>query len=405
MYDVIVVGARCAGSATALLLARRGYRVLLVDRATFPSDTISGHFIMHPGVIRLQRWGLLDKVLASGCPPITKFSSNFGDFTLSGQAPEELDGLPFAVGPRRTVLDTILVEAAAEAGAEVRQGFNVTDVLWRGRHVIGIRGGSQNGTVAEERAQLVIGADGKRSKIAQLVRAPVYRESPSLTCWYMSYWSNFPCEGLDINWRHRRIVFTFPTNDGLTFQGVTWAHQDFHEFRQNIEQNYLDTLTMMPDLAERLPDARRESQFYAMADLPGFFRKPYGPGWALVGDAGHHKDPVPAHGITDAFYDAELLADSIHRGLAGEQPLEDALTDYEKSRNARAIPDYEDTCQRARLEGWDAPEVLALRAALRGNKEDTSQFYAVMARAIPREAFFVPENLQRIMRLTANPIS
>jgi flavin-dependent dehydrogenase len=398
MYDAIVVGARCAGSATALLLARQGHKVLLVDKATFPSDTISGHFIMHPGVVRLKKWGLLDRVFASGCPPITRFSSNLGDYTLSGQVPYDFDGLPYAVGPRRTVLDTILVEAAVEAGAELRQGFAVNDVLWEDDRAVGIRGRTQEGSPVTERAHIVIGADGKHSKIAQLVQAPTYREAPSLTCWYMSYWSEFPCEGLEINWRHHRISFTFPTNDGLVQNAVAWPHQEFHAFRSNIEQNYLNTLNMMPDIAERLPDARRESQFYAMADLPGFFRKPYGEGWALVGDAGHHKDPTPAYGISDAFCDAELLADALQKGFAGEQSFEDALSDYEQHRNTRAIPDYEETCQRASLEMWDTPDMLGLRSALRGNEEDTSRFCAVMARAIPRESFFAPENIQRIMR-------
>jgi flavin-dependent dehydrogenase len=397
MYDAIIVGARAAGSSTAMLLARKGYCVLMVDRATFPSDTISGHFIMHPGVVQLHRWGLLDKVIASGCPPINKVSSNFGDFTLTGHTPPELGDLPFAIGPRRTVLDTLLAEAAVEAGAELRQGFTVTDVSCDNGQVVGIQGHGQDGASVTERARIVIGADGKHSKIAQLVEAPRYKEVPSLTCWYMSYWSGYPSEGLEVNWRHHRIIFSFPTNDGLVLHAVAWPHAEFHDFRSNIEQNYVDTLMMMPDIAERLPDARRESQFYAMADLPGFFCKPYGPGWALVGDAGHHKDPTPAYGISDAFLDAELLADAIHNGFSGEQSLENALADYEQRRNARAIPDHEATHEQARLEMWDAPEALSLRAAMRHNAEATDRFCAMVTRAIPREAFFTPKNLFQII--------
>jgi flavin-dependent dehydrogenase len=397
MYDAIIVGARCAGSATALLLARKGYKVLLVDRATFPSDTISGHCILHRGTVRLQRWGLLDKVLASNCPPITKVSSDFGDFVLSTEIPF-VENAPVALDPRRTVLDTILVEAAVEAGAELRQGFSVTDLLMDGDQVTGIRGNTQYGTPVTERAQIVIGADGKHSKIAQLVRAPMYMQVPSLTCWYMSYWSDFPCDSLEVHWRHHRVIFTVPTNDGLVLHAVAWTHDEFHEFRRNIEQNYVDTLNMMPDIAERLPDARRAERFYGMADLPGFFRKPYGAGWALVGDSGHHKDPTPALGISDAFCDAELLADALHEGFSGEQPLEDALAQYEQKRNQRAIPDHQMTCERARLEKWDAPEMLGLRAALRGNIEDTRRYFGVAVTTVAPEEFFNPQNIQRIMQ-------
>lgn len=392
MFDVIVVGGRCAGSAVALLLARKGYRTLVVDRATFPSDTISGHAVLHRGAACLRRWGLLDKVIASNAPPITKVASDFGDFTLRGEVPI-VDDAPAAIGPRRTVLDTILAEAAAEAGAELRQGFVMTDLMREDGRVVGIRG--QGGKLVSERASIVIGADGKRSKVAQLVEAPAYHEVPSLTCWYMSYWSDYPCDALEIYWRHHRMVITMPTNDGLVLQAVAWPHAEFHDFRRNIEQNYVDTLMMMPDIAERLPGARRVEQFYAMADVPGFFRRPYGPGWALVGDAGHHKDPVPAHGISDAFCDAELLADAIDKGFGGR--MDEALAEYEQLRNARALPDYEVTCQRARLEMWDTPDVRQLRAALRGNPEQAGRFCGVITHSVAREDFFSPANMGRIM--------
>src|SRR5688572_30335313 len=222
MYDAIIVGARCASSATAMLLARKGYRVLLVDKATFPSDTISGHFIFHPGVRKLHQWGLLEKVQASGCPPITKIAFDVGDFTLTGTIPPELEGLPFGVGPRRTVLDTILVNAATEAGAELREGFTVIDLLTEGDKVIGIRGRSQNGAEVSEYAKVVIGADGKHSRIAQLVQAPSYHEVPSLTCWYYSYWQDLPCDSLEVRWRQQHLMLLFPTNDGLTFGVVAW---------------------------------------------------------------------------------------------------------------------------------------------------------------------------------------
>ncbi|MCL6509611.1 MAG: FAD-dependent oxidoreductase [Anaerolineae bacterium] len=186
MYDVIIVGARCAGAATALLLARRGYRVLLVDKAAFPSDTISGHLILHPGTRKLAEWGVLDKVLATGCPPINVVAQEFGDFMLSGEVRTE-DGVPACVGPRRTVLDKLLVDEAIAAGATLREGFTLTELLSDGECVAGIRGHTHNGAVVTEGARIVVGADGKHSKVAQLVGATSYREVGSLTCWYITY--------------------------------------------------------------------------------------------------------------------------------------------------------------------------------------------------------------------------
>ena len=166
MYDVIVVGARCAGGPTAMLLARRGYRVLLVDRATFPSDTLSTHFIKPPGVAMLRRWGLLDQVIASGCPPVTRFRFDYGPVVLAG-SPPPLDGGGECYAPRRTILDSILVEAAAQAGAEVRPAFTVDAVLIEEQGVAGIRGHARGGATLTERARLVVGADGRRSLVAR----------------------------------------------------------------------------------------------------------------------------------------------------------------------------------------------------------------------------------------------
>src|SRR3954470_284948 len=186
-YDAIVVGARCAGSPTAMLLARKGYRVLLVDRASFPSDTLSTHILHPPGAGAMQRWGLLDRLTATGCPPIDTYAFDFGPFTIAG-APGTADS-PVAYCPRRIVLDKILVDAASEAGAEVREEFTVEDIVVEDGVVVGIRGHSKDGQTVTERARVVVGADGRYSRVAEAISPARYNEKPEILCGYYSYWS------------------------------------------------------------------------------------------------------------------------------------------------------------------------------------------------------------------------
>jgi flavin-dependent dehydrogenase len=399
MYDAIVVGARCAGSPTAMLLARKGYRVLLVDKAGFPSDTLSTHYIHQPGVARLKRWGLLDRVVASNCPPACQTTFDVGPFALVGEPPPT-EGVKDGYAPRRKVLDTILVEAAAEAGAEVREHFSVTDLLMEGDRVRGIRGQTTGGTPVTEEAHMVIGADGLRSLVARAVQAPTYHERPTLTCGYYSYWSDVPILGAELYPRPERMVTSCPTNDGQTLVFILWPKTLFHEVRADIEGHFMQALSLVPAFAERVQSGKRSERFYGTADLPFFFRKPYGLGWALVGDAGYHKDPITAQGISDAFRDAELVTEAIDAGLSGKLPLEEALADYERRRNEAVLPIYEFTYQLATLEP-PAPEMQQLFAALHHNQEQTNRFFGAIVGTVPIPEFFAPENIGRIMNTTA----
>jgi len=367
-YDAIVVGARVAGAATAMLLARRGVDVLLVDRARFPSEIPHGHYVRMHGPPRLAAWGLLDRVLATGCPPITSITMDLGDFPLTGRG-LVVDGVPVGVAPRRAALDKVLIDAAIEAGAEFRDGSPVHDITFEDDRVTGIRG--RGGLT--ERARFVIGADGRNSLVAKRVSAPAYAAQPTLACWYFAYWSGVAWEGLEMYRRDHRMIFAHPTNDDLFAVFVGWPIAELPAVRSDIEAQMMAVVDRVPDLSQRIRSGRREERIYGAAQLPNFLRKPYGPGWALVGDAGSHKDPVRALGICDALRDAELLADSLTATLSGESAEAAALSAYERRRNEATMDDYQANLRAARFSP-PAPEILQARAAARDNPQAMAQF-------------------------------
>lgn len=368
MYDAIVVGARCAGAPTAMLLARAGYRVLLLDRCRFPSDSMRAHYIH----AKIRAWGLLERVLATGCPPIRTRTTDLGDFPLA-EPPAPADGVDFELAPRRVVLDAILVEAAVAAGAELREAFAVTELLTDGVRVTGIRGRTNGGAAVPERARLVVGADGLHSLVARAAMAPTAHIRPALTCTYYSYWSGVPLTGAEVAFRPRRVVLAFPTNDSLTCVAVQSPVAEFAAFRADIEGSFYGALDeAAPGMAARVRAGQRAERWRGTADLPNVVRTPYGPGWALVGDAGYHKDPVTAQGISDAFRDAALLAEAIDAGLSGRQPMLEALASYEQRRDEAALPLFEQACTRAAFAPFP-PAVLAARAAHRTEEGSASR--------------------------------
>src|SRR5829696_8223697 len=221
MYDAIVVGARCAGSPTAMLLARQGRRVLLLERATFPSDTLSTHYIHQSGVARLARWGLEGRLAATGCPPIRRYTFDAGPFALTG-SPPSLDGVDAAYSPRRTVLDALLADAAVAAGAELREGVTVEALLMDGERVVGVRGRTRDGGVVRETASIVIGADGRNSVVARGAGAALYDVRPTLTCAYYTYWDDVPMDGVELYPRPGRMIVASPTHDGRVVTIVLW---------------------------------------------------------------------------------------------------------------------------------------------------------------------------------------
>jgi 2-polyprenyl-6-methoxyphenol hydroxylase-like FAD-dependent oxidoreductase len=394
-YDAIIVGARCAGSPTAMLLARRGYRVLLVDRATFPSDTMSTHLMHHPGIAALQHWGLADRLVATGCPAIQTYRFDFGAFAIVG-TPRPANGASRAYAPRRRVIDTLLVEAAAHAGAEVRAGCSVEELLIEDGTVVGIRARTRNGSRHAERARVVIGADGVHSLVARAVRAPAYQEVPARQAMYYSYWSGMPTGGeFQVYIRPTRVLVAIPTHDDLTCVVVAWSIDEFEANRHDVEGNYLKAFDAEPAFAERMRRATREERFVGTT-MDAFYRKPYGPGWALVGDAGYHKDACTAQGITDAFHHAELLADALDSAFAGRHSYGEALAAYQRTRDDTTVPMYELT---ANFASFDPPPVHMQRllAAVAADERASEDFVSVQAGTMPVPEFFDPANVTRYL--------
>jgi flavin-dependent dehydrogenase len=336
-YDVVVVGARVAGASTAMLLARRGLRVLAVEQARYGSDTLSTHALMRGGVLQLHRWGVLPHIEAAGTPRITTTSFHYGDEEVAIPI-RPRHGVQGLYAPRRTILDSALVDAARAAGAEVVHGVRLTDLLRadNGRVVGAVVEEPGSGSVPIC-ADLVIGADGIRSKVASLVGASPYRLGRNASTFLYGYWSGLRIEGN--HWYYRPGVMggAIPTNGGEVLVCVGAPEARFwDEVRFDIEAGFERLLRRAaPDLSETLTRANRSGPVRGFPGEPGSLRQSVGPGWALVGDAGYFRDPSTAHGITDALRDAEILARAVERGT------ERALSEYQSLRDDLALGLFE----------------------------------------------------------------
>ncbi|WP_308222571.1 NAD(P)/FAD-dependent oxidoreductase [Frankia sp. AgB32] len=398
MYDVIVVGARCAGSPLAMLLARAGRRVLLVDRATFPSDTVSTHFIQQTGLALLRDWGVLAAAVGDATP-IRYMTLSFKDIRISGFS-DPIDGIDAVYAPRRTVLDAALVEAAQSAGAEVRQGYSVEELVFddEGR-VVGIRGRSAAGTVSEERARVVVGADGANSTIARLAGATTYNHVPASCFIYYSYFAGLPWSSFHHRTGHdEQQMGAWPTNDGLHLVAVMRKRPRFRAFRAADEANFQEVVDQVtPDLGDDLRQAERVAPLQPMLYPDNYYRQASGPGWALVGDAGYYKDPYTGNGIADAFRHAGMLSSALLSGLdTDDQVLDTALRAYGAHRDEETAETYNFTCTISEL---DLPSDIydAFDASSRHERYRT-EFFRLLAGATPGHEFFAPERLERMYR-------
>jgi flavin-dependent dehydrogenase len=373
-YDAVVIGARCAGAATALLLARSGAKVLLVDRQARGSDTMSTHALMRTGVLQLKRWGLLRRITAERTPQICETTLHYGPDAVRVAIKTEHD-VDHLCAPRRTVLDSILVDAAEAAGVEVHHGVLLSGLQFdsSGR-VVGAWLKHDDDRQSGIAAGLVVGADGRQSTVAKLVNAETYLEARFSSGCVYGYFEDLPDDGLHWYFEDQVAAGVIPTNHGqhCVFAGVP-QHQFGATFRGDVERGFLRVIEQCSShLRGEIEAAQRVGRLRGFAGARGFLRQPHGPGWALVGDAGYFKDPLTAHGITDALRDAELLA----RAVLDGRPR--AMAGYQQARDVLSIPLFEVTDAIASFR-WNLDEAKALHARLSASMKAEVSYMAELS--------------------------
>ena len=398
-YDAIVIGARCAGAPTAMLLSRAGLRVLLVDRAAFPSDhAMSTHLIWPSGAAHLAEWGVLDSVRDSGAPPLPRCTFSIEGVQLHGQPCDEAGKHYEAWAPRRIVLDQVLVDAAARAGVERRERTTLVAMKTgpgpTHRHVVtGVTLRGPDGRTYDESGRVVIGADGRSSAVARLVGAPMLEERPPLQAGVFSYWRDVPVEGVAVNVREGRTAYAWQTNGGLTLVGLNVPTGQFSRVHAEPERHLVEILSAVDaPYADAVRNGQRVGRWVGLAGVSTYYRCSHGPGWVLIGDAGYNVDPGSAQGISDAFRDAAAVSRSIIDGLASGT-LNDCLATFESEREQTTRAMCELTYQMSDLGTPPPSETLALYRAIAADQAQTDRFFGVLAGTIPVATFFAPERL------------
>jgi len=352
-YDAVIVGARCAGAATGMLLASAGLRVLVFDKTPYGSDTLSTHALMRPAVLLLQRWGLIEKLEHSGTPRVQRTTFCYADDSGTDEVPIDIKpryGVDALYAPRRTALDRVLVNAARDAGAEVRHGLQMVDLVRStDGSVCGVQVRARDGATRDIRAGIVIGADGRRSGVARLVGSTPYVVGQHMTRTAYGYFRDLPIDGNRWYYRPGMGAGVIPTNDRQTliFASATEnfaalpAAERTAAFHQMVAK-------CAPDIGARLAPEQLVGKLYFFSGMRGYLRQPHGRGWALVGDAGYMSDPITAHGITNALRDAQILARTIIDSLP--------LSEYQTTRDDLSLKFFELSDRVASLD-WDIPTV------------------------------------------------
>jgi len=398
-FDVAIVGARCAGSPLAALLAGRGLRVCVVDGARFPSETLSTHVIQPCGVAALRRLGVLDPLLAAGAVPLTRFTLVAGDARIDADLEDQAEAFG-ATGlcVRRVTLDELLVRAAASAGAEVRTGEKVCSLLRENGRIQGVE--TARGAL---RARLVVGADGRRSTVAALVGAPEYHLAPPGRVFAWAYY-----EGVADREPRLRLgrlgdlaFLSSPTDGGLYMAGACPSMRDRASFLAERERRFAACLREWPELDELLAGATRVGSIRVMASWRGYFRSAAGPGWVLVGDSGHFKDPTPAQGISDAMRQAERLADAIETGLGGRADIDAQLGRWWRWRDEDAYEMHRFASDLG-APGRPGPLHVQVIRDLAGEPAATEQMLRMLNHELRPSELFTPRRLGRALARTVH---
>jgi 2-polyprenyl-6-methoxyphenol hydroxylase-like FAD-dependent oxidoreductase len=381
-YDVIVVGARVAGATTAMLLARAGLRVLLLDRARFPSDAVSSHQVQVPGVALLEQWGVLAPLVEAGTPAATRAEFDVDGVLLSARFPS-VGAVNAVYSPRRHLLDAALVDSARAAGAEVREGCTVRDLLRSGGRVIGVVAQARSGAAVREDAALVVGADGKHSTVATLVGARSYRARPSQTFASYAYFSGVELGGTARMYtRPGLAAAAFPTNDDLSVVFLSQSRQGFEQYRRAIPAGFVAAAARAGDLGERLLGGRIVEWIRTTPDLPHRLTTACGPGWVLAGDAGAVMDPVTAQGITHALQDADRLARAVVAAGHDRDRRDAALASAWRDRDRALRGVFDGTARLAELAALNQPQ-RALLSVMAEQPEQAAAFVAAFTGAAP----------------------
>jgi 2-polyprenyl-6-methoxyphenol hydroxylase-like FAD-dependent oxidoreductase len=388
MWDAVVVGARCAGASAALLLAQRGHRVLLIDKATFPSDVMSTLYIHQPGVTLLGRFGVMKSVVESGCPRVEILTYRVDDVELRGPVPS-LGPVDATYAPRRWILDQLLIDAAVRAGAEFIDGCALSGLKTENGRVTGVRLQMRNGAVLTEEARLIVGADGMRSAVARLTGAPFIVEDSLLSCVYYSGWTGLSC-GFSIIQRTGNSIGTVPTHDGVTLILTYFPQAEFAAVKTDPMAAHRGCIReMAPDVYDEICAGEQAIRLHGTGYQPNFFRQAAGPGWVLIGDAGHHLDSITATGITNAFTQANLLGEALDCDLADQARVDSALARFDIERYDALIDGYHSTLASAKMQVQESR--LAMLRAISQVPELTQRYFGLLAGIISTDEFLTPD--------------
>ena len=367
---------------------------MLLDRARFPSDTVSSHQVQAPGASALHRWGLLDTVLAGQRCAVEQVRLEVDGVAMTGRLPS-VDGIGSLVSPRRTRLDELLVQAASDAGAAVEQRVTLDEVQVERGRAVGVRVRMPSGRRASLPAHLVIGADGKNSFVGKAVGATVTRRRPHATVALYSYWAGVPVTRAELYHQPGRAVAVFPTDDGLTVVFLAVPVSAFAEARHDPETFLLRGLDACGEIGGRVRAGHRVERVRLTPDVPHLMRRPAGPGWALVGDAGMVMDPVSAQGISNAFLSAENLDQWVGAALSAGQRSDARLAAYARWRDATFTGMFDFTSSLAALDARSGTRMLMSRVSRR--QDEVDRLLAVFSGVEPPSRFFSAPHMARLL--------